>query len=132
MAFREEVIQNPHYLHVRSTGILTPKLALESFDNIAAWLDETGHDLVLLDDSGTELESAPMFEYEQANHAAQLFANRCRRFALLGNPDYLEYNEFFETVCVNRGLKLKHFTDEQEAVDWLLAAPERSQPAACK
>ncbi len=131
MAFREEVIRNPHYLHIRSTGVLKPKDALASFDMIAAKLDETGHDLVLLDDSAAELESAPMFEYEQASHAAQLFAHRCRRFALLGNPDYLDYNEFFETVCVNRGLNLRHFLAEDEALAWLLAAPENPKPAAC-
>ncbi len=132
MAFREEVIRNPRFLHVRSTGVLKPKDALASFDMIASWLDETGQDLVLLDDSAAELESAPMLEYESANYAAQLFAHRCRRFALLGNPDYLDFNEFFETVCVNRGLKLKHFLVEDEAIAWLLAAPEKPKSAACE
>ena len=132
MTFRDEVIRNPHFLHVRTSGVLNPRDALDSFDMIATWLDQSGHDLVLLDDSRAELESAPMFEYEQAIHAAQLFAHRCRRFALVGNPDYLEYNEFFETVCVNRGLKLRHFLVEEEAVAWLLAAPENPRPAACE
>lgn len=132
MAFRDEVIRHPHFLHVRSTGVLKPQDVRASFDMIAAKLDETGHDLVLLDDSAADLDSAPMFEYQQANYAARLFAHRCRRFALLGNPDYLDYNEFFETVCVNRGLKLRHFLVEDKAIAWLLAAPERPQPAACE
>lgn len=127
MAYRDEVIRDPRFLHVRSTGVLNPKDVRESFDRIAGLLDETGHDLVLLDDSAADLDSAPMFEYEQASYAAQLFAHRCRRFALLGNPDYLEYNAFFETVCVNRGLKLKHFLIEDDAVAWLLAAPQRPE-----
>ena len=129
MAYRDEVIRNPRFLHVRSTGVLTPKDVRASFDGIAGLLDETGHDLVLLDDSAAELDSAPMFEYEQASYAARLFARRCRRFALLGNPDYLEYNAFFETVCVNRGLRLKHFLIGKDAVAWLLAAPAKPDPA---
>ena len=132
MEFREEVIRNPHYLHIRSSGVLKPKAALESCDRIARLLDETGHDLLLLDDRAIELETAPMFDYEQANYAARMLKHRCRRIALLGNPKYFEFDKFFETVCANRGLNLRHFLVEDEAIAWLLAAPEKPQPAACE
>ena len=132
MEFREEVIRNPHYLHIRSTGVLKPRDGLESCDRLARLLDETGHDLLLLDDRSIELETAPMFDYEQANYAARMLKNRCRRIALLGNPENLEFDRFFETVCANRGLNLRHFLAEDVAIAWLLTAPEKPQSAVCE
>lgn len=132
MEFREEVIRNPHYLHIRSTGVLKPHIALQSCDRLARLLDDTGYDLLLLDDRAIELETAPMFDYEQANYMTKMLKHRCRRIALLGNPDYLEFDRFFETVCANRGLNLRHFLVEDEALAWLLEAPENPKPAACE
>ncbi len=132
MAFRDEVIRSPQFLLIRSAGAPNPGAALESCDRLAGLFDDPGHDRLLLDDRADELESAPMFDYEQANYAARLLAHRCRRIALLGTPDDIDSDRFFATVCANRGLKPGCFLAADAAIEWLLAAPDNPKSAACE
>lgn len=132
MAFRDEVIRNPRFLHHRGSGVPDPGAALESCDRLAGLLGDTGHDRLLLDDRAVELASAPMFDYAQANYAARLLAHRCRRIAWPGNPDDIDCDRFFATVCANHGLKLGYFLAGDAAIEWLLAAPDNPKPAACE
>ena len=40
--------------------------------------------------------------------------------AIIHHPDATEYFKFIEDLAVNRGMELKLFTDEIQAIDWLL------------
>ena len=61
-------------------------------------------------------------DYEEGIFMADQLHGRCRRVAILVRPDEVEANEFFATVCQNRGLQLRIFGSQAAAERWLLAA----------
>ena len=75
------------------------------------FVDATAYDVV-----PTILE-----RYELASHAVKISAGL--RVAVLISQAFLDPNKFGIMVAQNRGLTVDAFTDRQEAVDWLLAAP---------
>ncbi len=75
---------------------------------------------VLIDDTDLEMEFSVSSDYENAVFVSNLLRSVSPRIAIVDNPDNSEGNRFFENVCVNRGLNIRCFDDQQEALDWLL------------
>ena len=78
--------------------------------------------LFLIDDSEWKGGTTIFGLYDLANTFEELGFDRDSRAALIlpaaGTPE-VEHARFFETACVNRGWKVKLFTDYQEAMGWL-------------
>jgi len=64
--------------------------------------------------------------FDVAEYGARTIHERIK-VAVLGREDQILPDRFFEQVAVNRGLRLKLFTDADEAADWLQeSSPEES------
>ena len=74
--------------------------------------------------SATTVSSIPRVDLMLDNDAGIYLAEQpyaaCRRIAVIVRAEELARNGFFEAVCVNRGLRLKVFGDEENAAAWLL------------
>ena len=97
----------------------TAAASRKNVDDVAALLDAGPHDRVLLDAREVIVETDTVTDYEQASYTAEVLTGRCVKLAILGREEDQQDNDFFETVCQNRGLELRFFLDEAEAIAWL-------------
>jgi hypothetical protein len=112
-----EVTHHEEHLRLEFRGTFTPAAAMQVVDAMIAQCLEADCTRVLLDcrSMGGRIEVVDRFE------VAEYGATRLRsvRVAVLGRADQILPDRFFEKVAVNRGLKLKVFTDSEAAEDWL-------------
>jgi hypothetical protein len=66
--------------------------------------------------------------YEWGVHIADLQARQSPRvrFALLGHDPFVQLQRFEEIVAANRGGIARSFTEESEALEWLLVLPRKT------
>jgi hypothetical protein len=81
---------------------------------------------ILLDIRHMEDTPSVFRDYEEAKQFVSIGFQRAGRIAVLDNPERREANDFFETTAFNRGLRFVFFySDEEEAIAWLLSEEER-------
>ena len=120
MSFEEIFIDHPDYLQVQCIGTWDMNSSRQCWRNIAAALRHSNCRRVLLDDRELLVETTINSDFVHARYVADLLRSLCDRFALLDIEKNNEINHFFETVCLNRGLNLKVFLQEKEAIEWLV------------
>jgi hypothetical protein len=111
------------YLRVDCAGEFSPESATEVFERAYALATESGREAVLVDIRNTTGREPTMAErYALAVHVADAQASRKPRirFALLGHEPKIHPERFGEIVAANRGAHARVFTDEAQALDWLL------------
>ncbi len=120
--YNEERLENPDFLHLRLRGSWNRDTSRRSMQTILRLLDNSDQRLLLIDDTGLESSNDVTLDYEEGIFMVEQLHGRCRRVAILVRPDEVEANEFFATVCQNRGLQLRIFGSQAAAERWLLAA----------
>ena len=120
MKFRYEILPLEGYLSVRCEGNWDPKASRECWRQVLQSLRQHGTDRVLFDDRDIELETDPNIDFEHAEFVAETLGGVGRKIAIVDKSKNDESNSFFETVCVNRGLRVRFFSDPASALDWLL------------
>lgn len=76
---------------------------------------------LLIDIRSMEDRPSVFEDYENAKRFAYAGFGQLPRIAVLDNLDRREANDFFENTAYNRGLGFRFFyTDEQDAINWLL------------
>ena len=120
MNYNEERIENPDFLHLRLQGSWNREASRRSMRSIRRYLEDSGLQLLLLDDTGLESTGDVTLDYEEGRFMADQLQGLCRRVAVLVRPEDVDKNEFFEAVCQNRGLRLRIFSDPDAAEQWLL------------
>jgi len=106
------------YVAAEYSGRMVYHALPELVASVMAYCESTGHERVLLDVTKTTDELSVIDRWR----AGLLMACSWRRdirLAVLGRPDQLLPDRFFETVTRNRGLSTGVFTDPSEAVGWL-------------
>lgn len=119
MSFQEIFVEHPDYLQVQCIGTWDMDSSRQCWRRIEATLRQSDCRRVLLDDRELLVETTINSDFEHARFVADLLRSQCDRFALLDIGQNSEINHFFETACVNRGLDLKVFLRENEAIEWL-------------
>lgn len=117
----------PGHLQLDLTGTFSQADALTMYTRAFALAAEHGRDAVLIDGRGVKPpEPTLMQRFDQAIHIAGIHQRQVRRarLAILGDEPIIDPNRFGEIVATNRGANVKVFTDEQLALDWLLARPK--------
>lgn len=117
----------PGHLQLDLTGTFSQADALSIYTKAFALAAEHGRDAVLIDARGVKPpEPTLMQRFDQAIHVAGIHQRQVRRvrLAILGDEPIIDPNRFGEIVATNRGANLKVFTNEQMALDWLLARPK--------
>ena len=108
------------YIRVTWSGVITPADIQISTIEVFGRTVEDGLDKVLVDVRSitNTLSTSDLFFTTEAQ--AKLGPPRPHA-ALLGRADQKPELEFIESVGVNRGMPLKSFTSEPEALAWLLS-----------
>ena len=119
MPIRIEQIAEKGYILVDQTGEITVAEIDESRPRIRQSVAENGVLRVLVDVRGTanKLSTIEYFSVTE-RYVAEGFPRP--RAALVCRPDQFGDVSFIESVAVNRGLPLKVFISEEEALQWLL------------
>ena len=117
----------PAHLQLDCTGVFSQEDSLALFTRAFALAAEHGRDAVLIDARGVmPPEPTLMQRFDLAVHLAGAHLRQIPRvrLAVLGNEPIIHPERFAEIVATNRGANVKAFTDEQMALDWLLARPK--------
>jgi hypothetical protein len=118
----------PDHLAVRMEGPYALDAFKRAVDEILTEAQRRGRRCVLIDTTPMAIEDFPMFDrYEIGRYAAETWSYHLKA-ALLALPQHI--NRFAETVALNRGANLHVFTNEPEALAWLLNKPAPPGPGA--
>jgi len=109
------------YLRIRVSGIWPSKKPEDIIADIYNLWTEHQNQPLMIDIRIMEDSPSVFSDYENA----KLFANAgfylIKRIAVLDDVGRREANNFFETTAHNRGMRFRFFySDEQEAISWLL------------
>ena len=129
MFYEIKKIDNPKYLHLKVSGDYNQKTSGEILDEIIKRLSESQHNLLLMDVRGMEVESSIFMEFTDAEEAARKLLGKAHKIASVCDKETEEFVSFFEMVACNRGVNVKMFYNEQEAIDWFNGVSGISQNA---
>ena len=127
MTHRFETREHPEYLEVACIGDYTPELPVLVAGHALGLAARAGRNAVLIDIRQVTGREPTMSErYDQAVQIADLQSRQApgTRIAVLGIEPMIHPQRFGEIVATNRGARLRVFTAEAEAVEWLLARPK--------
>jgi hypothetical protein len=113
----------PEYLLIESKGEV--KNAVEVQEHCKRIFDEIlryGNKKVLVDEPGTSFPRNMLIYYDLVTYYLENFPPEIRfiKVAVVIAEEFKEIGYFWETVCVNKGLRYFAFTSLEEARDWLL------------
>lgn len=112
------------YLQLTFKGEWPAELDEQITNDLYAAIISSEQKKILLDyREGNNMTTNTMLDYNSAINAAELPEIRRFTCAMLFRPDEVKKFEFWETVAVNRGLNVRFFDDESEALKWLRRAP---------
>ncbi len=108
------------YLYARFHGDFN---AMNNIEHFRATLEECksrGCDRALCDLSTEVGVISFLSRFHIGGEVASFWDNRIK-IALLGRPDQIDKDQFGVTVARNRGVNVSIFTDQDRAVEWLMA-----------
>jgi len=106
------------HLLIEFTGRFTIDSANRSVDVLMKKCEETSCTRVLFDIRSMTGDMSTIDRYKVGQYGCDTI-DRTIRIAMLGRKDQVSPDKFFENFTVNRGLSLKVFTVQEEAVAWL-------------
>ena len=113
-----EVVEDAEYLKVTFTGEMSKEDHEAGRDAAVRMLTETGFNRILVDARTINARMSVLddFEFTQDHQSSPI---GLARIAVIYREEESERFNFIENVSVNRGGKMKVFTDLVEAVRWL-------------
>lgn len=117
----------PGYLLLDCSGSFSLEEVLRLYEQAFALAAAAGCEAVLIDARNVTGREPTMTErYAQAVHVADLQAAQTPRIrlAVLGHEPLVHKERFGQIVATNRGALVGVFTDEAQAIDWLLVRPK--------
>jgi hypothetical protein len=130
MKIELEVLEKDGFVAAVLGGVRTPETLMEAASRVTAFCRARGIARVLIDLRPMSGGLDTLETYEVAGHELpkQRNVRRFLRSAILDHPENIERIRFFETVAVNRGLNVRVFADEENAVEWLVADSSGGAP----
>jgi hypothetical protein len=116
-----EIVARDGYTAVRFLGKFSVQGFQRRAEAAAQACRDGGTGRLFVDATAYDVVPTILERYELASHAVKISAGL--RVAVLISQAFLDPNKFGIMVAQNRGLTVDAFTDREEAVDWLLAAP---------
>lgn len=123
MSYELEIVEKSGYVVAVLKGVRTPETLLAAAARTTTFCSERQISHLLIDLKGMtgRLDTLETFDIAGHELPRQKAVRRVLRSVILDHPENVERLRFFETVAINRGLNVKVFSDEDQAVEWLLA-----------
>lgn len=123
MDYKLEIVGADGFITAVLEGVRTPETLIAVAAKTTAYCAERRISRLLIDIRGMTGGLDTLETYEVAGHElpGHEGVRRILRSAILDLPENIERIRFFETVAINRGLNVRIFADEDQAVAWLLA-----------
>ncbi len=118
--FRYEIVQREGYLLMHCEGTWDHASSRDRWRQLAQSCSRLEVDRALVDDRDLVIETDISTDFEHASFVAKLLRGPCHKLAIVDRYENNAANQFFETVCVNRGLRLRFFSTADDALDWLM------------
>jgi len=121
MAYSLQITARDHLVRVRLTGQLTPADLATQDDEVQGLVSACARrhcGQVLFDATDVDVRLGTFEMFEAGRALAQAWDPRVR-LAILGRPDQVDRDGFFENVLVNRRVNARVFTDRARAEHWL-------------
>lgn len=115
-----KVINTKDFIKTTVTGILDFVASKQAIMDILSLIKQPGEYDVLLDTREAESLLSIMNLHELGKMLASHPILRRSRICILVPINSIDKAGFFETVAVNRGVKIKTFTDFEQAIAWLV------------
>jgi len=113
-----DVTRHDDYVVVRFSGAFSPAAGREVVDAMAKASQEQGLARILLDCREMSGDLTILGRFEVAEYGARVIS-RDTVVALVGREEDILPDHFFESAAQSRGVRVKVFTNDQEAVAWL-------------
>ena len=107
----------PHYLLVKGSGQWRERNVRHALQTVHLEAEKQGLTCILIDMRDVSPPANLVTRFFTGVQLATFFKHPYR-IAAIGLASWVDH--FTETVATNRGAKLKVFTDEQQALAWLL------------
>ncbi len=111
--------ENGNILVARLFGIFTPMGDELSDQTIAQKCRESAKTKVLIDYRAVEGVPQPLESFRSGDALGQRGFTTSMKLAFVDLPELQSANAFYELVATQKGFQLRHFYDEDEALQWL-------------
>ena len=120
MTYSIETIDRENYVHIKFFGDWAKGAGKHILNDIFTAVVTSEHSKALVDfrESGI-IDSDTMMDFEEASYAARLPEVYKYKFTALFKLSEVSRFSFWETVAVNRGIRMKCFQDEEVAIKWI-------------
>ena len=122
MPYRIERIEEGPYLRVTLSGVVSRAEHEEFRAAAVSALGETGWLHVLIDVTGADPQMSLTDDFAFTSGHQTRLPPRLQT-AIVHAEDAADRFSFVETVAANRGVTIRGFVDEAQALEWLLSAP---------
>ena len=120
MPVNVKVINPKDFVKLTATGTLDFTASVEALNDTISLIKTPGEYEVLIDTRHAEVTLTITQLYELGNAIASHPAVYSSKIALLAPMTEAEKAYFFETVALNRGIRISAFTDFEAAINWLV------------
>ena len=122
MTTKIQISEEPGFTRVVCSGLVQYDLTTEMLRKVARIASKSQKPLVLFDIRDADYRHYHANIIRHTQEGPSLGIDRSFRIAVLGSKGE-PMLAFIEDAAVNRGYQTKAFTEESEAVVWLLSAP---------
>ena len=124
MPVNVKVIRTKEFIKTTATGALDFASSKQALVDIASLITQPGEYEVLVDTRGAEVALSTIELFELGNALAALPSLHRSKIGILAPVSDMDNAKFFETVAVNRGIKIEAFIDFEEAMTWLIMSEQ--------
>jgi hypothetical protein len=115
-----KVIHTRDFIKTTVTGVLDFAVSKQALLDIASEIEQPGEYEILVDTRNAEAVLSLVDIFELGKALATHPSLRRSKIACLTTMKDMKEAEFLETTTANRGLRVRMFTDFEEAITWLL------------
>jgi hypothetical protein len=115
-----KVIYMKDFVKTTVTGVLDFAVSKQALLDIASEIEQPGEYEILVDTRNAEVVLSLVDIFELGEALAAHPSLRRSKIACLTSIRDMKEAEFLETTTANRGLRVRMFTDFEEAITWLV------------
>jgi len=120
MPVNVKVINTKDFIKTTATGVLDFAASKQAILDIASQIKQPGEYEVLVDTRGAEVILSISDLYDLGVALADHPSLRLSKIGLLTPKGAVDNAGFLETVASNRGVRIKAFTNFEQAITWLV------------